>query len=98
MAARKKLKAGAVRRGRPSIHSEAWSKVSVVLMDRQIARLDSVVASSRRTHGNAITRAALIRAVVDGVMRGGVDLAAARSEGELVSRLIKRLQKRTVRN
>jgi hypothetical protein len=39
-------------RGRPPVHQESWSKVSVVLFDRQIAHLDMFGGLERpkRTH------------------------------------------------
>jgi hypothetical protein len=89
----------AVRRGRPSVHGEAWSKVSVVLMDRQIRSLDSALAAIRRARGTQITRAALIRALIDGVLDGGFDLASITSEVDLQGRLSRRLHKtRSTRN
>ena len=74
-------------RGRPPVHSEAWSKVSVVLFDRQIVRLDRLASDIRRKTGQAVNRAALIRAVIDGVFDGEVDLKTIGSERELRVRI-----------
>ena len=41
---RNKLKPG---RGRPPVHQETWSKVSVVLFDRQIVHLDRLATDIR---------------------------------------------------
>ena len=68
------------RRGRPLIHGEAWSKVSVVLMDRQIARLDRLVSDIHRLSGAIITRAGVIRALVDGVVGSGLEVTTVSSE------------------
>jgi hypothetical protein len=82
----------ASRRGRPSVHDEAWSKVSVVLMDRQVARLDRLVMDIQRASGAALTRAGLIRALVDGVIDSGFDVTSSASEVELRRRLTRRLR------
>ncbi|HEY7497935.1 MAG TPA: hypothetical protein VH740_05465 [Vicinamibacterales bacterium] len=61
-------KDGAKRRpGRPPIHQEPWTKVTVVLFDRQITFLDRLAANIRAEHGASISRAQLIRALVDSV-------------------------------
>ena len=74
-------------RGRPVIHDDKWSKVSVVLFDRQIARLDDIVNRIRRRTGNVVTRAALIRAFIDGVLDSKFDLTTIISERDLRHRL-----------
>jgi hypothetical protein len=56
------------RRGRPRLHSEAWSRVTVVLYDRQIVRLDRLAANIRREIGKVLKRAALIRGVIDALL------------------------------
>ena len=48
------------RPGRPPIHDEAWTKVTVVLFNRQIVFLDRVAANIRAKSGAAISRAQLI--------------------------------------
>ena len=68
------------RRGRPLIHVEAWSKVSVVLMDRQIVRLDRLVSEIHRATGAILNRAGVIRALVDGVVGNGLDVSGVSSE------------------
>ena len=79
-------------RGRPAIHDDKWSKVSVVLFDRQIVRMDDVINAIRRQTGIVLTRAALIRAVIDGVLDSEFELTAIVSEGDLRKRLAKRLR------
>src|SRR5436309_1538118 len=75
--------AGRARRGRPLVHRESWSKVSVVLMDRQIARLDRFVSGIHRATGAILTRAGVIRALVDGVIGSGLDISTVSSEFDL---------------
>lgn len=82
----------AARRGRPSVHSEAWSKVSVVLFDRQIVRLDRLASDIRQKTGQVVNRAALIRAVIDGLFDSGVDIKTIRSEQDLRSRIARHLR------
>jgi hypothetical protein len=75
--------------GRPPVHSETWSKVSVVLFDRQILHLDRVAA--RRKDGRSLNRAEIIRALIDGMIDSGMDITAAASESELRARVARRL-------
>ena len=77
--------------GRPPIHDEDWTKVTVVLFNRQIVFLDRVAASIRATTGAAISRAQLIRALVDAVGEANIDLTAARSEAEMKTALLTHL-------
>lgn len=83
--------APARRRGRPRTHAEAWTKVTVVLFNRQIAFLDSVAANIRTKSGVAVSRAQLIRALVDACADAEIDLTVARSEAELKATMLARL-------
>ena len=74
--------------GRPPIHDEEWTKVTVVLFNRQVAFLDGVAAKIRASTGAAISRAQLIRALVDAVGEANIDLTAARSEAEMKTALL----------
>jgi hypothetical protein len=80
------------RRGRPIVHTDAWSKVSVVLFDRQLVRLDTAVRAVRRHTRTSLNRAAMIRALIDGVLDSGFDLTGVASERELRQRLSRRLR------
>jgi hypothetical protein len=77
--------------GRPPVHDEAWTKVTVVLFNRQIVFLDRLAANIRAKSGAAISRAQLIRALVDAVADGDLDLTAATSEADLKASLQARL-------
>jgi hypothetical protein len=79
------------RRGRPR-ESEPWSRVTVVLYDRQIVRLDRLTASIRRNSGKVVNRAALIRGVIDALFDSEVDVTGVGSERELRVRLAKHLR------
>jgi hypothetical protein len=77
--------------GRPPIHAEEWTKATVVLFNRQIEFLDELAASIRAHNGTPVSRAQLIRAVVDAVAASGVDLTPAGSEAEMKAILLERL-------
>jgi hypothetical protein len=77
--------------GRPPVHDEDWTKVTVVLFNRQIVFLDRMAANIRASSGAAISRAQLIRALVDAVTDADIDLTAARSEADLKATILARL-------
>ncbi|HEX5474503.1 MAG TPA: hypothetical protein VFX12_07585 [Vicinamibacterales bacterium] len=77
--------------GRPPVHDEAWTKVTVVLFNRQIVFLDRVAANIRAQSGAAISRAQLIRALLDAVADADIDLTASRSEADLKATVFARL-------
>src|SRR5713101_1955899 len=77
--------------GRPPVHSESWSKVSVVLFDRQIVHLDLLASDIRGHSGRALNRAEIIRALIDGLIDSGLDVTATASEADLRSRVARRL-------
>jgi hypothetical protein len=76
-------------RGRPPVHQESWSKVSVVLFDRQIAHLDGQARKARK--GRPLNRAEIIRALIDALIESGMDITAAHSEADLRARVARRL-------
>ena len=80
-------------RGRPPVHEEDWTKVTVVLLNRQIVYLDLVAADIRATNGAAIKRAEILRALVDALAGSDIDLTAATSETELRKILSSTLRK-----
>ncbi|MEO6212274.1 MAG: hypothetical protein ABIP65_01485 [Vicinamibacterales bacterium] len=77
--------------GRPPVHDEAWTKVTVVLFNRQIVFLDRLAANIRAQNGAAISRAQLIRALVDAAADADLDLTAAVSEQDLKTTILARL-------
>jgi hypothetical protein len=79
------------RPGRPPVHNETWSKVSVVLFDRQVHHLDRLTKDMRDRNGKAMNRAEVIRALIDGLIESGMDLADAGSEATLRARIARRL-------
>src|SRR3982750_4959233 len=81
------------RPGRPPGHDEAWTKVTVVLFNRQIVFLDRLAANIRAQSGAAISRAQLIRALLDAVADADVDLTMSTSETDLKATILARLGK-----
>ena len=79
------------KRGRRPSHTEQWTKVTVVLFDRQIVFLDRLCADIRATSGVAISRAHVIRALIDGLTESDLDLTGTRSEADLRALLTARL-------
>ena len=78
-------------RGRPPVHQETWSKVSVVLFARQIVHLDRLAIDIRDKSGKVINRAEIIRALIDGLIDSGMDITGSGSEADLRARVARRL-------
>src|SRR5213592_3500694 len=74
-------------RGRPIVHTEPWAKITVVLLDRHVAYLDRLAIDIRLKHGKAISRAEIIRGLIEAAFQSGVDLAQAESTDGLVELL-----------
>ena len=79
------------KRGRRPSHTEHWTKVTVVLFDRQIVFLDRLGADIRAGSGDAISRAHVIRALIDALGESDLDLTCTRSEADLKAVLTGRL-------
>ncbi len=90
---RRTTNTGKRRPGRPPVHDEAWTKVTVVLFNRQIVFLDRLAANIRAQSGAAISRAQLIRALLDAVADADVDLTTSTSETDLKATILARMGK-----
>jgi hypothetical protein len=77
--------------GRPPVHNESWSKVSVVLFDRQLAQLGRLAVDGRNRAGKILNRAEIIRALIDGLLDSGMEIATVGSEADLRARVARRL-------
>lgn len=71
------------RRGRPRTHREAWTKVSVVMFERQVVELDRLTTAIRRKTGSNLTRAEVIRALLDGLNESHLDVTTVTSGAHL---------------
>ena len=65
--------------------------MSVVLFDRQIAHLDDYGNGRRVWKGKALSRAEIIRALIDALIESGLDVTSATSEADLRARVARRL-------
>jgi hypothetical protein len=81
------------KRGRRPSHSERWTKVTVVLMDREVLFLDRLLADIQAASGAAISRAHLIRALIDALMESDLDLTVSRSEKDLARLFAERFRR-----
>jgi hypothetical protein len=71
------------------IRREPWAKVTVVLPSRQVAYLDRILIDIRLKHGKAVSRAQLIRCVIEAAFRTPVDLAQAETPYGITELLVK---------
>ena len=81
-------------RGRPRVHRERWSKVNVLLFDRQVSFLQDLSRSIREATGISINRTQIIRALVDALHGCRIRIGGIRSEAELTKMLTRRLNAR----
>src|SRR5258705_12480977 len=86
------------KRGRRPSHTEHWTKVTVVLFDRQIVFLDRLAADIRAATGVAVSRAHVIRALIDSLIASDLDLTGTRSGSDLKAILTARLGRFRVEN
>ncbi len=80
-------------RGRPLEHKEGWSKVTVVLLDKQIHWLDQLASTIRLNTKAAISRAELIRAAIAAIEESNIDLTSIGSELAIKDVLLERLKR-----
>ena len=71
------------KRGRPRTHREAWTKVSVVIFERQVLELDRLTTTIRGKSGAHLTRAEVIRALLDALNESRLDVTAVTSGAHL---------------
>ena len=67
----------------PGKHAEPYSKTTVVFFDRQTMFLDGLAWNIRKSTGQSIARAEILRALVDALEASGIDATGAGSEAEL---------------
>ena len=79
------------RRGRPRTHREAWTKVSVVMFERQVLELDRLTTAIRSKTGANLTRAEVIRALLDALSESRLDLTTIVSGAQLKRLLLQKL-------
>ena len=79
------------RRGRPRTHREAWTKVSVVMFERQVLELDRLTNAIRSKTGANLTRAEIIRALLDALDESRLDVTSVMSGAQLQRMLTQKL-------
>jgi hypothetical protein len=79
------------KRGRPRTHREAWTKVSVVMFERQVLELDRLTTTIRGKSGAHLTRAEVIRALLDALNESRLDVTAVASGAHLKRLLAQKL-------
>ena len=79
------------RRGRPRTHREAWTKVSVVMFERQVLDLDRLTTAIRGKTGANLTRAEVIRALLDALSESRLDVTSIVSGAQLKRMLVQKL-------
>lgn len=78
-------------RGRPIVHNEDWTKVTVVLLDRQILFLDRLALDIRAKTKTVVKRAEIIRALVDALDDSNLDLTTVETTQEMKTLLAQRM-------
>ncbi len=79
------------KRGRPRTHREAWTKVSVVMFERQVLELDRLTTAIRSNTGANLTRAEVIRALLDALTESRLDITSVLSGAQLKRMLSQKL-------
>jgi hypothetical protein len=79
------------RRGRPRTHREAWTKVSVVMFERQVVELDRLTNAIRTKTGANLTRAEIIRSLLDALDESQLDVTSVVSGAQLKCMLAQKL-------
>ncbi len=79
------------RRGRPRTHREAWTKVSVVMFERQVLELDRLTTAIRSKTGANLTRAEVIRSLLDALDESRLDVTSVVSGAHLKRLLTQKL-------
>jgi hypothetical protein len=80
-------------RGRPQEHKESISKVTVVLLDKQIHWLDQLASNIRFKTKAAVSRAELIRAAIAAIEESELDISHLNSEENIKNFLLEKLKK-----
>jgi hypothetical protein len=78
-------------RGRPRTHREVWTKVSVVMFERHVRELDRLPTAIRSKTEASLTRAEVIRALLDALGESRLDVATVASGAQLKRMLTQKL-------
>src|SRR5882672_5542760 len=64
---------------------DSWAKITVVLLDRHVAYLDRIAVDIRLQFGFAISRAELIRALIEAASQSGLVLSDAGNMKQMIA-------------
>jgi hypothetical protein len=73
--------------GRPIVHTEASSKITLVMDEHHVVFLDLVSLCIRAKHGRAVPRAEIIRALVEFMQRSRIDFSRFGTIDEMIEYL-----------
>jgi hypothetical protein len=75
--------------GRPVVHAEPWSKITIVMQWQHVVYLDLVSLCIRAKHpGWAIHRTELVRALIEFMQQSGIDFSEFSSADEITEYLV----------
>lgn len=80
-------------RGRPQEHKESFSKVTVILLDRQVNWLDQLTLDIRSKTKYSASRAEILRAMIDAIQESEIDLSIVKSEAETKQIILSQIKK-----
>lgn len=83
----------AQQRGRPVVHTEPWEKITVVMLERHIGYIDLMSILIRMKHHKAISRAEIIRALVEFMIRSKINFKQFATIEEMVQYLVQYFQR-----
>jgi hypothetical protein len=72
---------------RPVTQPDSWAKITVVLLDRHVAYLDRIAVDIRLEHSFAISRAELIRSLIEAASHSGLVLSDAANVKQMIEML-----------
>lgn len=70
------------------MHTEPWEKITVVMLERHAGYLDVMSVLIRLRHHKAISRAEIIRALVEFMIRSKIDFKQFATTDEMVTFLV----------
>jgi hypothetical protein len=82
-----------VQRGRPITHTERWQKTTVAMLERHAAYLDLMSVLIRLRRHKAVSRAEIIRALIEFMIRSKIDFARFATVDEMVTFLVSRFRR-----
>jgi hypothetical protein len=73
--------------GRQVVHTEPWTKVTLVMLDRDVAYVDVVTVLIRLRHHRAMSRAEILRGLIEFMKRSLIDFSRFATAAEMTEYL-----------